>query len=228
MKIVCTNCSHDIENENINAEKDFFYCVNCQNAYKISDLLNEHNENDTIPYKEIINNPPKGTWKLEDPEKIVIGSTTRSPIAFFLVPFMIIWSGGSIGGIYVTQIISRKFDLFSSLFGIPFLIGSIIFWSVTLMAIVGKVEVTIGKDSFVFTGVWKIGIKRKFDWNSIIHIYEDRNYRSGFFQNNRYSSSIIMEGKTRIKFGIGLKEDRKFYLLNALKYFHSRKKNYRY
>jgi hypothetical protein len=93
------------------------------------------------------------------------------------------------------------------------------------MAIAGKVEIVIGDDSYVFIGLGKIGIKRRFDWNSTIHIYEDKNNGNGFFQNNRYSSSIFIEGKTRIKFGSGLKEDRKYFLLTALKYFYSKNRN---
>lgn len=57
-----------------------------------------------------------------------ISATTESPIAFFLVPFMLVWSGGSLGGIYGTQIANGHFNLFLSLFGIPFCNGDNIIW----------------------------------------------------------------------------------------------------
>jgi len=193
-----------------------------ETIYPNSDDLNENENFDEIRLaREIMNNPPKGAWKREELGKIIIGSTTRSAIAFFLVPFMTVWSGGAIGGIYVSQIINGEFNLFLSLFGIPFLAGSIIFWSVALMAIGGKVEVVIGKESYVFTGLGKIGIKRKFDWNSIVRIYEERSRgRHG------HSSSIYMEGKTRVEFGNGLSEERKYFLITTLKYLHSKKRHY--
>jgi YHS domain-containing protein len=226
MKIICQNCNHLIENEFINAGENYYFCNDCKNAFKISDLLNNNNENEVNILKGIINNPPKGTWKHEDYDHIVIGATTRSPIAFFLIPFMTVWTGGAIGGIYLTQIIKGEFDLFVSLFGIPFIIGAIIFWSLTLMVTIGKVEIIIGKESYVFTGVGRIGIKRKFDWNSIIRIYEEKNNGNWSFSFNRNSSSIFIEGKTRIKFGDGLKEERKYYLVAILKYLHNKKENY--
>ncbi|MDR0322487.1 MAG: hypothetical protein LBI28_13385 [Treponema sp.] len=223
MKIICPTCSHEIEKENINAEKDYVFCNMCQNAFKISDLLDTagHNENETILAEKIIKNPPKGAWKYKDFNKLIIGATTRSLTALFLVPFMIVWSGGSIGGIYIMQMITGEFNLFLSLCGIPFLIGSIFLLATTLMTVVGKVEIVIGDDSYVFTGVGKIGIKKRFDWKSVVRIYEDKNTVTGFFSNNRYSSSIYLEGKTRIRFGNGLKEEHKYFLLTALRYYHN-------
>ena len=36
--------------------------------------------------------------------------STRSCIAFFLVPFTLFWAGGSLGGIYGTQIAKGEFN----------------------------------------------------------------------------------------------------------------------
>ena len=54
-------------------------------------------------------------------DTVSLGATTRSPIAFFLVPFMCVWSGGSLGGVYGSQVLNGEFDLGISLFGIPFI-----------------------------------------------------------------------------------------------------------
>ena len=182
----------------------------------------------TALIEELLDNPPKGAWKREEYDKLVIGATMRSPAAFFLIPFMAVWSGMSIGGIYGSQIVNKEFDLFLSLFGVPFLAGTVIMLSMTLLAIAGKVEVVIGHESYVFKGVGKIGIKKRFDWNSVIRIYEsDHNIGNDVSVDSRYSSSryssIFIEGKERIKIGGGLKENRKYLLLTALKYYHSRK-----
>ncbi|MDR2517204.1 MAG: hypothetical protein LBC88_07480, partial [Spirochaetaceae bacterium] len=74
MKIICPNCNHLIEKENINVENDYGFCTICQNAFNISSLLNNNSIKGEISlYEEIINNPPKGTWKYEDFDKITIG-----------------------------------------------------------------------------------------------------------------------------------------------------------
>ena len=182
-----------------------------------------------IIMKDKMENPPKGTWKYENYDNIIAGASTRSPIALFLAPFMAVWSGGSIGGIYITQIISDKFNLMLSLFGLPFLIGTVILLFITLMTIAGKVEVVIGMDSYVFTGLGIVGRKKRFDWNSIVRIYEsepshrttETDHEDRGTVNRR---AIFMEGDTRIKFGSGLNEERRYYLVTELQYLHKNKK----
>lgn len=188
LKMKCPKCKASILSENINIQTDIARCENCQTIFKISDTLEDY-----IDLGFIVNNKPNGAWIETNFNQVIIGATTRSPIAFFLVPFMLIWSGGSIGGIYGTQIINGKFDLFQSLFGIPFLIGSFIFWSFALMTIWGKVELTLDKQGGkVFTGVGRLGLVRTFLWNDIISIKEKQ-------ANLRYPGShgerIVFEGK---------------------------------
>ena len=69
-------------------------------------------------------------------------------MAFFLVPFMCVWSGGSLGGIYGSQFFQSKFDLSMSLFGIPFVLGTLLFGSFALMTVCGKVVVSIRERLF--------------------------------------------------------------------------------
>jgi hypothetical protein len=206
----CPKCNTEIRKENINIMTDVGQCQNCNHVFKISENL----DNDIYDGFDI-NNPPKGTWIRRELNQLVIGATTRSPIAFFIVPFMVVWSGGSIGGIYGSQIINGEFNPLMSLFGIPFLIGSIIFWSFALMSIWGKVEVTLDKfGGKTFTGVGSIGLTKTFTWDEISTIKENQS-------NLRYPGSqggeIQLEGKKRISFGMGVKESRRFYLFRALK-----------
>ena len=225
MNIKCPKCHKVIESNNINVEKDYAFCDACNEVFSVSkELSDDFGLNPPHLMSKVMNNPPKGTWKHEDMNNVIIGASTRSPIAFFMVPFMIVWTGGSVGVLYGQQVISGEFDPFLSLFGVPFIIGSVIFWSLALMAIAGKVEVVIGADSYVFTGLGKIGKKKKFNWNSIIRIYE--NVPDSQFNINNYGRAIFLEGETRIKFGSGLNEKRRYYLVTVLKYMHSKKKNY--
>lgn len=213
----CPHCLTEVQNENININTDLAQCQSCNQIFKVSENLE-----DEIPESFDINNPPNGTWIRNEMNQIVLGATTKSPIAFFLIPFMIVWSGGSIGMIYGLQIINGEFNLFSSLFGIPFLLGSILFWSLTFMTIGGKVELKLNKEGGnIFTGFGTIGLNKKFIWDDVSTIKESISLVN--YPGNQ-GSTIILEGANRIKFGSGLSENRRYFIYAALKNFHSKVK----
>ncbi|MCR9248933.1 MAG: hypothetical protein NXI20_00860 [bacterium] len=207
----CPNCSSVVDPKDVNIKTDLAKCGNCFHIFKISEhVLKE-------PIRPVddgfdMANPPNGAWMRREINSLVLGATTRSPIAFFLVPFMIIWSGGSLGGIYGSQIASGEFDMFLSLFGIPFLLGSIVFWSLALMAVWGKVEVTMDRyGGKVFTGLGNMGYTRKFAWDEISVV------REGVSRSrNKTSHHIILEGKKRISFGTGVSSSRIYFLKRSL------------
>lgn len=213
MKIQCPKCKQAVPADQVNMGTDLAFCPHCNDGFKVSEAIDQ----DTVN-PDILRDPPKGAWFKKEMDRVVVGATTRSPAAFFLVPFMCVWSGFSLGGIYGSQIAKGEFDLGSSLFGIPFLLGSILFWSFALMAVCGKVEVSIGKLSSVFVGVGRLGWTRRFEWPDVHAIREDGtnvSYPGG------HQAAIVMEGKTRIKFGAGLNGKRRYFVLNALKYLKS-------
>jgi len=215
----CPKCNSEILRENINIHTDIAECIKCDNIFKISETVGDIDDNFNI------NDTPTGTWMTKDLDSITVGATTRSPIAFFLVPFIIVWSGFSIGGIYGNQIINGEFDLTSSLFGIPFLIGSLIFWSAALMAIWGKVELVLDKSGgSIFTGLGKIGLTKKFVWSDITTIKE---VQSNYNYPGSTGGKINLEGKRRISFGLGVKESRRYYLIKVLQKIHSNVKTNR-
>ena len=217
----CPKCNTEVQNQNINIQTDVAQCQNCNNIFKISHYIEpEYGDFD-------IDNPPKGAWIKTEMHKIILGASTRSPIAFFLVPFMLVWSGGSLGGIYGTQFIKGEFDLIMSLFGIPFIIGSLIFWSLTLMAIWGKVEIVLDKNGGkTFTGIGKIGISKNFNWDDISSISEKQ---ASLRYPGSSGSSISLEGKQRISIGRGLGDSKRYYLFKAIRtVFLKRKANRNY
>lgn len=232
MKIICPKCQSEISNRDVNVSADLAFCDKCSNLFKLSELLNTNidlskkesvsnnildlpvyesklkkKQNNTID----LTNPPSGVWIKKYNDGFEVGATTRSPLAFFLVPFMFVWSGGSIGGIYGSQIISGKFNLFMSLFGIPFLIGTIIFGSIALMFTFGKVCVRVdGNQGVIFTGVGTTGMQKFFNVDEIASIREEgRNFQNG--------GTILMEGKQRHIFGSFINSERKYFFIRALK-----------
>jgi hypothetical protein len=210
MKVICPKCNSTILSENVNATSDVAHCKKCGDIFKLSDLLAAG-----LPDNFDVNSPPKGAWFFSEFDKIIIGATTRSPVALFIVPFMIIWTSGAIGGIYGTQLVSGKFSLLQTIFGIPFVIGAIVFGSFAIMTVAGKVEITLIHDmGKIFIGVGNIGWTRKFDWREVRIIREEKNL---FNYPGSSSGGIILEGKTRIKFGSNLSEKRRYFIISALK-----------
>jgi hypothetical protein len=114
----CPNCNASIQKSDINIQADIAQCYSCERVFKISEHLETDNSE---PFD--IHSPPKGAWIRKEMHALKIGATTRSGAAFFLVPFMTVWSGLSLGGIYGMQLINGEFDPVLSLFGIPFVLG---------------------------------------------------------------------------------------------------------
>lgn len=208
MKIRCPKCLQAVPAEQVNMGTDLAFCPGCSEGFKVSQSIDIDAVN-----SDLLDNPPKGAWFRQEIDRVVVGATTRSPVAFFLVPFMCVWSGGSLGGIYGSQVIDGHFNLYLSLFGIPFVLGSILFWTVALMAICGKVEVSIGRDSFVFVGIGRIGWTRRFDWSAVQTIGQADSYLR---YPGRRGPAIIMEGTKRVKFATGLNEERRTFILHVL------------
>lgn len=205
----CPQCNTAVDKAHINVMTDVAQCQQCGHVFKVSENLDH-----SVPDAFKLDEPPAGTWIMRNTDKVTIGASTRSPIAFFLVPFMVVWSGGALGGIYGTQILSGKFDPFLSLFGIPFILGSILFWSLALMSIWGKVELTL--DEFggkIFTGLGKIGITKKFTWAEVSSVKENVSYTK---YPGSQGTSISLEGKRRISFARGVNESRRYYLYRSL------------
>ena len=135
---------------------------------------------------------------------------------------MCIWSGVSLGAIYGTQIAQGEFNLTVSLFGIPFVLGTLLFGSVAVMSVCGRLVVTTDVDEgTVFTGIGPIGYTRHFRWPSITAVEEVHANNHSDYNN----SAISLIGQTRLKFGSMLSDKRRYYLLRFLqKYLAERKR----
>jgi hypothetical protein len=91
---------------------------------------------------------PKGVRLEETMDGFRLTLSTRSCIAIFLVPFTLFWVGGSLGGIYGMQIAKGEFSLMMSLFGLPFLAGSVLLIALTVMAVWGRCVVELAGGMF--------------------------------------------------------------------------------
>lgn len=204
MEVSCTNCKGKIEAENINISKDTAYCASCGNLASLSGLL------ESTPSKNFDAHSPVSGTTVDDRGYIwTVSGSHRSWMALFFVPFTLVWAGGSLSGIYGNQIVSGEFNPGQSLFGLPFLIGSVVLISLCLMSVFGRTLVTVenGK-ALIFMGIGSLGWYRRFDWSSIDRITE---ITTGQFKH------ISLEGAKRLNFGWGLSAKKQYYIANYLR-----------
>jgi hypothetical protein len=211
MKVTCPSCHALLPASQLNVVTDVAVCHHCNDAFSISSVLAQGYGVEGFD----LGAPPRGAWFDDTGNGWRIGATTRSPIAFFLVPFMCVWSGFSLGGIYGSQILQGRFDLVASLLGIPFLLGTLLFGSIAVMSVCGKVVVsTDSNEGRVFIGVGPLGWRRRFDWASISAVDEAL---LGYHYPGSHALTISLVGQSRIKFGGMLSEARRYYLLQGLR-----------
>jgi hypothetical protein len=137
--------------------------------------------------------PPKGVDLVETMDGFRLTLSTRSCIAIFLVPFTLVWAGGSLGGIYGTQIAKGEFNWMMSLFGLPFLVGSCFLIALTVMSVAGRtiVELAGGKFS-IRTGALGVYRTRSAPWSDVRSCRLTEATRRG---RNSYSTTYQVEIK---------------------------------
>ena len=190
LEVVCPKCHGEIPLADINVANDLALCRNCGHSFSFTEALEEQKA-DAVD----LTNPPKGIWFTRTQSGFELGASTRSPAAFFLVPFMLLWSGGSLGGIYGSQIVKGHFNPAMSLFGLPFLFGTILFGSFTIMTLCGKFCVrAMGNQGEVFMGVGSLGYRKKFQWDQVKSI--SVNTRRG--SNDNLYQQIVIDADTSI------------------------------
>lgn len=205
MEIKCPYCSREIDPQNVNIEADSAMCRWCQRLFAPSSLTQ------VAPAVDVDwDNPPPGVQVTRLGRKTVITASTRSAWALLGVPFLLLWTAGVIGKIYLR---SEPPSLYETLIGIVFLSFSVILWVSELMLVVGRVEIRLepGRGE-VFSGIGPIGWRRAFDPGEVHHVREEIGGRRGTYR------VFVLEGKERLRFGgLLLNDQRRYFVLQALK-----------
>jgi hypothetical protein len=211
VKISCPKCQQAIDPEGINVATNVAFCSGCNEAFTLTELIatGEVDEGELGP-------PPKGCWCRRDVDDWEVGATMRSKAAWFLIPFLCMWSGISLGGIFGTQIAKGQFDPSMSLFALPFLLGTVVLGGVVVVSIWGKTVLGVRNDrAEAFVGVGTIGWRRRFEWSQITHISE---VTSSVNNNGRPAQVIRLEGGEKlIQIGLGVSDERRVFLLRFLR-----------
>ena len=210
MKVICPKCKQVLPADAINVARDLAYCAACNEGFELSNLVDPE-ELEPEPVIDF-NNPPGGVMYEAQPEGFVLSASARSCLPIFLIPFMCVWSGGSLGGIYGTQIMSGKFNLWFSLFGIPFILGTLLMLWANLMGLFGKVRLTVqGNEGEIFTGFGTIGRTKRFRINEVTKVREQVS------RGKSTTYSIVIEGPEEVRFGSELSTPRREFFMQVLK-----------
>jgi hypothetical protein len=165
-----------------------------------------------------VSRPPKGVRMEESSiHGISIIYQKISPVVFFLIPFTALWSGFSMVGIYGTQFSEGKFDLGRSLFGLPFLIGTLGLVSLILFMLFGRWQISF--PGGVLSVALKLGPlawtrRHVYDDTTRISIQQSANVKV----NNQPQRMIIVETHgNKLKFGTPIPEEAKNFIAEIIR-----------
>lgn len=208
---ICPRCEKVIPLDDVNIRIDVALCRSCGQGFSYS-TLQDRAALLSVP----LDQPPRQVQLKHGlmGEK-VIRYKRISPIVLFLIPFTAFWSGFSIWGIYIGPLMKGQIELESMLFGIPFLIGTIVLISSLLVCMLGRWVITLheGKGT-VFYGVGKAGWTRRFEYNRDTLV--SLKY-SGASQNDVPQKAVLVKnGQRELMFGSFMKEDCKYFIAAVL------------
>ena len=213
MKMLCPQCGSALPPEAVNIATDLAQCPECGQVNRASACVVE----DEIS-KDVLRQPPPGTWLRQEADAIVVGATMRSKSAWPMALFTSIWGGIGIFGIYGIQIIKRSFELTPTLFGIPFLLVTIFLVKTTIYMIFGHQEWHLDEDGGSgFNGVGRFGKRWRFAWKDLsrIHTHTTRD------NHGNTSYKLILEGVSpELKISLPECKERQQFIINAIRYYH--------
>ncbi len=187
-RYLCLTCGAPIPLDDINVATDVALCRACGHTCAFS-LLQA-----AVDTASNMGEPPRGIHIERD---YMGGGTTLTykrvqPYVLFLIPFTLVWSGVSMSGIYGTQILKRAFDWKMSLFGLPFLFGTVVLLTLILLALFGKHQITLQHgNGRVFHGIGPLGRTRRFTYSRDVRISFRR---SNIRHNNVTHEEIVVTG----------------------------------
>ncbi|MGD9613083.1 MAG: hypothetical protein AB7V22_09310 [Kiritimatiellia bacterium] len=192
----CPNCGQELPLADVNVAQDAALCRAC--GYTGSFLAAA-----TVPRltdEELARPPKRVSLQRGFGDALTVTCRPRRGTLWFLIPFTAFWSGFSMAGIYGTQLASGHFDPKLSLFGLPFLAGTIVLVTVILYCLFGKTTVTLSKGRVqTFTGLFGLGRTREMECGpgTVVTIAQS-NFRSN---NVPQPEIVVTSGDRSLKFG---------------------------
>jgi hypothetical protein len=193
---LCPNCGKQLPLDDVNMAQDMALCRACGYTGAFLSVTAVPRMTD-----EEMARPPKRV-KLERgfDDALTITTRPKRTILLFLVPFTAFWSGISMAGIYIVPLATGRFEWKLGLFGLPFLIGTIVLVGIILNVLLGKTTVTLTKGKVAVGTRW-LGWRRMRELecgkDTAVTIE-----KSGFRVNNVPQPEIVLRsGEKELKFG---------------------------
>lgn len=208
----CPLCHSGIALDDVNVATDIALCRACGKASSFADI-----NSIAAVSPDVLQHPPRHVQTTKDLQNgTVVTYKKLSALLLFIIPFTAVWSGGSMWGIYGQQISSGTFDLGKSLFGIPFLIGTIILVSLILSLLLGAWKITLHNgQGTVFFGIGPLGWTRRFTYNRDTQVgFRNSSVRVNNVQQKRI---LIQNGDAEFIFGSLFPEQAKHYIAAVIK-----------
>jgi hypothetical protein len=201
MEFHCPGCGLPIEVADLAPAQGVAVCRFCEKPYPLAACQQAvpYEQRNIVPEQVL----PKGVTLAETMDGFRLTLSTRSCVAFFLVPFTMFWAGGSVGGIYGMQIAKGEFNLWISLFGLPFLVGSIFLIAITVMTVAGRcvVELAGGKFS-IRTGALGVYRTQSAAWDDVVSCrLTEATSRGRSSYTTTYQVEVEVEGGKPLRFG---------------------------
>lgn len=208
----CVSCRAAIALEDVNVSTDIALCRSCGRTMRFSEVV-------PIPGADEVDlaQPPKGLRIEESP---IHGKTLiyrKVPaVLLFLIPFTALWSGFSMTGIYGTQIKEGVFDPVRSLFGLPFLLGTLFLLSIILFGLFGRWRIAFSSGVLaVALEIGPLGWTRRLvcDPSASVAIKDAK------WQKNNVPQKIIEVEcmGNKLRFGSALPEEAKVFVAETLR-----------
>ena len=193
---VCPNCGQTLPLADVNVAQDVALCRACN--YTGSFLAAS-----TVPRltdEELARPPKRVSLQRGFGDELTVVCRPRRGTLWFLVPFVALWSGGSMTGIYLVPLIQGTFEWHDGLFGIPFLLGTLVLLAIVAYLAFGKTTVTLSKGRVrTFTGVFGLGRTREMECGpGTLLTIEKSNFQSNDVPQPEI---VVTSGENRLKFG---------------------------
>ena len=192
----CPNCGKELPVADVNIAQDVALCRACgyQGPFLAAAAVPRLSD-------EELARPPKrvSLQKGFNNELVIICRSSRMAL-WFLIPFTTLWSGGSMAGIYIVPLAKGNFNWHEGLFGLPFLLGTLVLLAIILYTLLGKTTVTLSKGRVeVFTGLFGAGRRQVLDCGAGTTVMiQQSNFRSN---NVPQPEIVVTSGDGKLKFG---------------------------
>ena len=229
----CPSCDAPLSNDDINISEGVALCPSCGKLSRLSDLIDYER-----PSEEVVNDPPRGCTLNSGIDGTEIRVSLRSFGGFLGALFIcLFWNGITglfvliaVAGLYTNLVgpipawfpvptmdapMSLGMTLFLCLFLTPFVTIGLAMLGAVLLCMMGSTLIRIGRDqAFVRTGIGPIGWTKRFDPRKVRSIGTDR---TKWQQNGEHKELIQIEADKTIRFGSGMSEAKRDWLIAVLR-----------